>query len=77
MKQKKAYVHGNMRSQWGKTGSKFKEGSLWLVSYIFSKDDVVQHMISCSSKALAGWVEAYAKDFTEQKPIRVVTEKLR
>jgi hypothetical protein len=74
---KPMHVHQNMKNQWGKTSSKFKEGSLWLVSYFFSKDDVVQHMISCSSKALSGWVEAYAKDFTEQKPVRIVTEKLR
>jgi len=61
---------------WGKSDRAMANKETYVIRYIFSKDDVVQYMVYCSAKALDGWVRAFGKVFTEQKPVRVETEIL-
>jgi len=61
---------------WGKSDRAMANKETYVIRYIFSKDDVVEHMVYCTAKTLDSWVRAFGKVFTEQKPMRVETEIL-
>jgi hypothetical protein len=51
-------------SLYRKSSAPIKDKPLWLIRFSFGMGDNVEYTVSCSEKALGGWIKNFAEVFT-------------